>query len=346
MFTSSLSRLLVGVFLTCIAVYAKAAIKLPSLIANNMVLQQNTKVALWGWADAAEKVSITTSWNNKTITVTPDASGKWITYVATTKAGGPYTITFKGNNEIKVENVLLGEVWLASGQSNMEFFVAKTRSASYTGVIDYEKEIKEANFPNIRQIDVANKNADEPQQDFKGTWKICSPQTVDTFSAVAYYFAKEIHKATGYPVGIINSTWGGTAAESWTKKAVLEEDPDLKVLIDRYNNQVKNYPSALEEYQKAINAWKQDSSKSKPVAPVKPNPDKSPYKLYNAMIAPLIPYTLKGVIWYQGESNADRAYQYRKLFPEMIANWRSDFKNGKLPFYFVQISPIEVKTLR
>jgi len=138
---------------------------------------------------------------------------------------------------------------------------------------------------------------------------------------------------------IINSTWGGTAAESWTKKSVLEEDPDLKVLIDRYNNQVKNYPSALEEYQKAINAWKQDSSKSKPVAPVKPNPDKSPYKLYNAMIAPLIPYTLKGVIWYQGESNADRAYQYRKLFPEMIANWRSDFKNGKLPFYFVQISP-------
>lgn len=304
-----------------------------------MVLQQNTKVALWGWANVGEKVSIVTSWNNKTTTVTTNANGKWITYVPTAKAGGPYTITFKGSNKLTVSDVLLGEVWLASGQSNMEFFMSKTRSSSYTGVINYEQEIKDANYPNIRQIDVANKNADEPQQDFKGDWKVCSPQTADTFSAVAYYFAKEIYKATGYPVGIINSTWGGTAAESWTKKEVLEEHADLKVTIESYNEQVKNYPSALANYQTALEKWKQDSSKSKPVAPVKPNPDKSPYRLYNAMIAPLIPYTLKGVIWYQGENNAQRAYQYRKLFPEMIANWRSDFKNGKLPFYFVQISP-------
>jgi sialate O-acetylesterase len=201
-----------------INITARSAVKLPSLINNNMVLQQNTKTALWGWADAGEKVSITTGWDNKTTSVTAGADGKWITWVKTNAAGGPYTIRFKASNEITVENVLLGEVWLASGQSNMEFFVAKTRSSSYTGVINYEEEIKAANYPMIRQIDVANKNAAEPQEDFKGDWKICSPQTVDTFSAVAYYFALKIHKETGFPVGIINSTWGGTAAESWTKK--------------------------------------------------------------------------------------------------------------------------------
>jgi sialate O-acetylesterase len=320
-------------------IYAGANVKLPAIISNNMVLQQNQKVALWGWADAAEKVSITTSWNNKSVTVTPDKTGKWLAYVNTGKAGGPYTITFKGNNEIKVGNVLLGEVWLASGQSNMEFFVSKTRSSSYTGVLNYEQEMKEANFPLIRQIDVANKNANEPQQDFKGDWKVCSPQTVDTFSAVAYYFAKAVHQATGYPVGIINSTWGGTAIESWTKKEVLTNDPEFKLTVDKYDEQVKNYSQLGEDYKTAMDKWKLDSSKAKPVAPVKPNPDKSPFRLYNAMIAPLAPYTLRGVIWYQGENNAQNAYQYRKLFPAMIANWRSDFKNDKLPFYFVQISP-------
>lgn len=317
-----------------------SAVKLPALISNNMVLQQKSKVALWGWAQAGEKVFITTSWNNKTTNVTADANGKWLTYVKTSSAGGPYTMRFKASNEITVENVLLGEVWLASGQSNMEFFVGKKRSASYTGVINYEEEIKSANYPQIRQIDVPNKNAAEPQQEFVGDWKICSPKTVDTFSAVAYYFAVQIHKATGYPVGIINSTWGGTAAESWTKKEVLTADEDLAVTVNRYDSLVKNYPDALAKYNTAVDAWKLDSlNKQKPVAPVKPNPDKAPFRLYNAMIVPLIPYTLKGVMWYQGESNADRAYQYRKLFPVMIDSWRSDFNNKKLPFYFIQISP-------
>ncbi len=304
-----------------------------------MVLQQNTKAALWGWADAGEKITITTSWNNKTVNVTADANGKWLTYVTTSKAGGPYNIQFKGSNQIVVDNVLLGEVWLAPGQSNMEFFVGKMRSASYTGVINYEQEIKKANYPNIRQIDVANKNADEPQQDFKGNWKVCSPQTVDTFSAVAYYFAREIHKATGYPVGIINSTWGGTAVESWMKKEVLENDSNFQRLINSYDEQVRKYPETLKDFETANTQWKQDNIKNKPTPPVKPNPNKSPFRLYNAMIAPLVPYTLKGIIWYQGENNASRAYQYRRLFPAMIASWRSDFKNDKLPFYFVQISP-------
>ncbi|MBD0377373.1 MAG: sialate O-acetylesterase [Flavisolibacter sp.] len=337
-----LQRIFLVFLFCCTAFFVWAQVKLPALISNNMVLQQNDKVALWGWAGAGEKVSITTSWNNKTNTITADTNGKWITYVPTTKAGGPYTIHFKGSNDVKVENVLLGEVWLASGQSNMEFFVGKTSSPSYTGVINYEQEIAAANYPNIRMIDVANKVAEEPQKDFTGQWKICSPQTVDTFSAVAYFFAKRIQEVTGYPVGIINSTWGGTPAESWTKKEVLQNDNDFKVILSRYEENVKSYPTAIEVYRRDIAAWRQDTSKNKPAAPtepVGPNSNKSPYKLYNGMIAPLVPYTLRGVIWYQGENNADRAYQYRRLFPVMISTWRSDFKNPKLPFYFVQISP-------
>jgi len=326
-------------FFGSISFCAGAAVKLPAIISNNMVLQQNKKVALWGWADAGEKVSIVTSWNNKSVSVAAGADGKWLIYVPTGKAGGPYSITFKGSNEITVSNVLLGEVWLASGQSNMEFFVGKTRNASYAGVIDYEEEIKKANYPVIRQIDVANRNAAEPQADFKGDWKVCSPQTVDTFSAVAYYFAKKIHETTGYPVGIINSTWGGTMIESWTKKEVLTSDPEFKHTVDRYDSLVQSYPATAAKYQVALEAWKLDSTKPRPVQPVKPNADKSPFRLYNAMIAPLLPYTLRGVIWYQGENNAGNAVQYRRLLPALIDNWRNDFRNPDLPFYFVQISP-------
>jgi sialate O-acetylesterase len=307
-----------------------------------MILQQNSKVALWGWAKPGEKITITNNWNNKSATATTDASGKWLTYMATTKAGGPYQLTFKASNTIEVKNILLGEVWLASGQSNMEFFIGKTSNASYNAVINYNEVIKDAGHPDIRTIDVPNKVADEPQTDFKGEWKLCSPKTIDTFSAVAYFFAREINKATGFPVGIINSTWGGTPAESWTKKEVLQNDADLNEILDRYQKAVDVFPTENEKYKTALAKWRADTSKTKgtaPAAPMGPTHNKSPYKLYNGMIVPIEPYTVKGVIWYQGESNADRAFQYRKLFSAMINNWRSDWNNRKLPFYFVQISP-------
>ena len=319
-----------------------ATIRLPAIIDDNMVLQQKSTVKLWGWADAGEQIAISVSWNKMPISVKTDNTGKWMVSVATTKAGGPYTITFVGTNTITVNNVLLGEVWLASGQSNMEFFVSKTSNGSYTGVLNYQQEIKEADYPMIRMIDVPNKVADEPQTDFKGKWKICSPQTVDTFSAVAYYFAREIYKSTGFPIGIINSTWGGTPAESWTKQSVLKNDPELNVILERYKKQCEDYPEELQKHKLLLDKWKADTAKRKgsaPAGPMGPNHNKSPYKLYNGMIAPIVNYTLKGVIWYQGESNADRAFQYRKLFPAMIADWRMDFNNSKLPFYFVQISP-------
>lgn len=329
-------------FTFLISVFAQAQIKLPAIISDNMILQQNTKVALWGWAQPGEKIAVTNSWDHKTATLTADASGKWLTWMKTTKAGGPYQLSFKASNTIEVKNILLGEVWLASGQSNMEFFIGKTSNASYTGVINHDEVMKDAEHSDIRTIDVPNKVADEPLNDFKGEWKICTAKTVDTFSAVAYFFAREINKATGFPVGIINSTWGGTPAESWTKKEVLQSDAGLNEILVRYQKAMDVYPQENEKYRATLAAWRNDTSKIKgaaPRGPMGPNSNQSPSKLYNGMIVPVEPYTIKGVIWYQGESNAGRAYQYRKLFPAMIDNWRKDWNNSKLPFYFVQISP-------
>ena len=337
-FLKYLSTSFIAIFSVIVAF---AQVKLPAIIADNMVLQQKSTITLWGWANAAEKITVTASWNKKPVMVTADNDGKWSVNIKTINAGGPYTIVFAASNTIEIKNVLMGEVWLASGQSNMEFFMTKM-TGGYTGVLNYQEEIKAADYPLIRMIDVPNKVADEPQHDFMGKWKICSPQTADTFSAVAYYFAKAVHTATGYPIGIINATWGGTPAESWTRKGILEKDSSFNIILDRYKKLCDEYPAAFEKYKIELDKWKADTSKNKSAAPrepIGPHHNNSPYKLYNGMIAPLLSYTIKGVIWYQGEGNAGRAAQYRRLFPAMIANWRNDFNNNKMPFYFVQISP-------
>ncbi|WP_343303855.1 sialate O-acetylesterase [Chitinophaga niabensis] len=326
------------IFFLLLGLPAMAQVKLPAIISDNMVLQQQSTVTLWGWAKPGEAVKVEANWSKGAQSTKADAAGKWAVRMKTGKAGGPYTLRF---NDVEIKNVLLGEVWLASGQSNMEFVVVRQNN-NYTGVLNYEQEIAGANYPNIRMIDVGNKVANEPQEDFSGKWKVCSPQTVDTFSAVAYYFAKEILRETGYPVGIINSTWGGTPAESWTKQEVLENDKDFKVIMDRFRQQLTEYPEAIAKHKLVMEKWRADTSSKKgaaPREPMGPNNSKGPYKLYNGMIAPIVNYTLKGVIWYQGESNSDRAYQYRRLFPAMIDSWRKDWKNENLPFYFVQISP-------
>jgi sialate O-acetylesterase len=334
-------------YFSCIALLVffntNAQLRLPALFSNHMVLQQKTLVTVWGWTTAAREVSIVPSWNNQPVIARAGFDGRFEAKIATPSAGGPYSIDFSSvGSVINVSDVYIGEVWLASGQSNMEFFVGKTKSASYTGVVNHDEVMNEPDLPLIRQIDVPNKVANEPQKDFIGDWKPCFAATIDTFSAVAFFFAKKIHKATGFPIGIINSTWGGTPAESWTKKEVLQSFPNLQKILDRYDQLVKDFPQANAEFKIIMQAWQKDTSKSKgpaPTAPVGPSHNRSPYKLYNGMIAPLIPYSLAGVIWYQGESNADRPVQYQTLFPAMISQWREDFNAADLPFYFVQISP-------
>jgi sialate O-acetylesterase len=325
-----------------------ADVKLPAFFSDNMVLQQKADVALWGWADPGETVEVTGSWSRKKAKTTADAQGNWKVNLSTVKAGGPYTLTIKGRNKVELKNVLLGEVWICSGQSNMHFPMAPIENSGWaTGVENYEQEIARANYPTIRMFTVERKVADEPQKDVEGDWQVASPATVGDFSAVAYFFAREIYEKTGLPVGLINTSWGGTPAEGWTQKEVLEADAELKPILERYSEDLAKYPEAIKVYKAEMEQWKLQAEEAKgrgeepapaPREPMGPNHHKSPYKLYNAMIAPLVPYAIQGAIWYQGESNADRAYQYRKLFPAMITNWRRAW-GADFPFYFVQIAP-------
>ena len=336
--------LFVSFFFTCLA--AVANVKLPAIITDNMVLQQKSKVALWGWADAGEKISITGSWNNKKVNTVTGANGKWQLWLKTSAAGGPYAISVQGKNHIDIKNVLLGEVWLASGQSNMQFTIGNYNDWR-TGVNNYETEAAKANNPKIRMFQISQNIAQTPQQDLAGIWKTCTPANSYEFSAVAYYFAREISQATGYPVGIINSSWGGTPAESWVSRDVLQSHPKLKSeLIDTYDREAGEYPAKIEQYKNDLAQWKLDSvgkpANALPRQPGQPRDPKTnptnPAKIYNQMIAPLPPYGIKGVIWYQGEGNSLRAEQYKTLFPALIKSWRELWKQD-FPFYFVQVAP-------
>ncbi len=346
LYSKTLSALALLLLMACCSF---ADIKLPAIIADNMVLQQRSKVTLWGWASPGENVQVSCGWNKAAVNIKADQKGAWKIAIPTPPANkAAYTLTFKGNNTIEVKNVLIGEVWLCSGQSNMEFTIAKGPRPWETGVNNYEEEVAKINNPNIREFTVDEVAADSVKTDAKGEWQGADPKNARLFSAVAYYFAREIFEKTGFPIGLINSTWGGTPAESWTSKAVLQADPDLNTIIINFQQKVSGYPQEVQNYQAALSKWKTDTAAAKqqhlplPKAPVRPvavSGNNSPGRLYNGMIAPIIPYAIKGVIWYQGESNVDHAWQYRKLFPALIKSWRADRHDQNMPFYFVQISP-------
>ncbi|KUG09149.1 sialate O-acetylesterase [Solirubrum puertoriconensis] len=340
-------QLLTPLLAACLlSLSATANIRLPALIADHMVLQQQASVALWGWADPGEAVTVTPSWSNKPVRVVADEQGKWLVRVPTGRAGGPYELSLVGKNRLSVRNVLLGEVWLCAGQSNMVFPISKRpNSGSYSGVVNEAEVLPQANYPAIRMFTVKNQVADTPQPNAEGSWVACSPQTAGEFSAVAYFFAQEIHERTKLPIGLVNSSWGGTPAESWTRREVLEQDADFRPILARYQRGLETYEQDLAAYHSKRQEYQQERAanpglrRSAPREPIGATSNKSPYKNYNAMIHPLVPFTLRGVIWYQGENNAERAYQYRRLFPALIASWREEWQQPKLPFYFVQIAP-------
>ncbi|MBW8036269.1 MAG: sialate O-acetylesterase [Planctomycetes bacterium] len=331
-------KIILAASLILITSVAIADIKLPAVIADNMVLQQKSNAPIWGWADPGEKIAVSTSWK-KSAKTTTGKDGKWKLKLRTPKAGGPYDITITGNNTIKLQNILVGEVWICSGQSNMEYSMAATENAA--------KDIPAANKPNIRLFKVTRTIADQPKDDCSANWSQCSPETVAQFSAVAYFFGKHLQDELDIPIGLISTNWGGSVAEAWTRKEILESDADFAPILKRQEEMEANFPEAMKKYPQVLEAWKAKAEeakaegKKKPRRPRKPVKRKknSPSSLYNGMIAPIIPYAIKGAIWYQGESNVSRAYQYRKLFPAMITNWRKDWKQGDFPFYYVQIAP-------
>ncbi len=316
-----------------------ANIKLPAIISDNMVMQQGKKAKIWGRGDPGEQIMVSVSWHSMEWSVVTNGNGKWSFEMSPPKTTGPHEMTLSGKNTITIKNILLGEVWVCSGQSNMQW--------SVNGSANAEQEIARADYPNIRLFSVKRNVADRPQSDCVGSWRMCNPETVPGFSAVAYFFGRELYKELNVPVGLIHTSWGGTPAEAWTRRDVLESEPDCEPILQRFDEAMAKYPEAKKKYDESMIKWKEDAEKAKaegkkpprrPAAPFGPGNPHSPAGLYNAMIAPLIPFAIQGAIWYQGESNAGRAYQYRTLFPAMITNWRKDWKQGDFPFLFVQLA--------
>ncbi len=342
--TIPVPRVVLCLVLACLACLispppSRADVRLPAVIGDNMVLQGGASVSFWGWADPNEEIEVRMSWSDAVAQMQADEDGTWALRMAAPDFGGPYEMTFKGKNTIDLKNILVGEAWVCSGQSNMQWTVQNSANA--------EQEIAAARYPKIRLFSVARKVADSPQADCEGQWVECSPETIPGFSAVAYFFGRRLHKDLDSPVGLIHTSWGGTPAEAWASARTLKDNPEFEPILNRYEDAVANYPRALVKYREDVQKWEEAAEKAKaegtrapqrPRAPFGPGHPHSPSGLYNAMIAPLIPYTIKGAIWYQGESNAGRAYQYRSLFPAMIKSWWQSWGQGDFPFLFVQLA--------
>jgi sialate O-acetylesterase len=324
-----------------------ADVQVSPLFGNNMVLQRNLAVPVWGTADAGESVAVSINGQTQKTVAGPD--GKWMVKLAPLKASESLEMTISGKNKLDLKNVAVGEVWLASGQSNMEF---PLRYANNAG-----KEIAASTDPSLRMFTVQRTAFPNMQTSVVGAWLPSIPPDSRDFSAVAYFFARELRKKLNVPVGIIHSSWGGTQAQAWTSRAALEANPDLKTqIIVPAENAAATYPAALEKYnaetlpawQKAVNAAKaagQKEPRQPPLPGGGPNDRATPSALFNGMIAPLIPYGIAGAIWYQGESNADQAKQYRTLFPTMIRDWRTRWNQGDFPFGFVQLANFQEQQL-
>jgi len=343
---SRATLILCGFMLVGGEIRLRADIKLPALISSGMVLQQGVKVALWGLADPGEQVTVTLGTHQ--VKGVGDSHGEWSAKLGPLAAGGPFAVTLAGKNTITLRDVLVGEVWVCSGQSNMAMTVGPTRPPYFTGVTNYQEELRTANYPMLRLFTVEKAVARKTQSDVKGCWVSARTETVNDFSAVGYFFGRQLLQTLNVPVGMINSSLGSTTAEVWMSRASLESDPEFKSILEGEKTVLAPYPKVFQQFERQFEQWKRDSenaeSEGRPVpsAPKIPeDPRQSqnrPAALYNAMISPLTSFAIKGVVWYQGESNSDRPAQYRKLFPALIRDWRRAWGQGDFPFLFVQLA--------
>ena len=329
---------------------AKAAVKPNSLFTNNGVLQQGVEVPVWGIASEGEKVTVEFAGQ---ILTTTAVNYKWMVRLKPLNVSSePQNMIIKGENTVTISNILVGEVWLCSGQSNMGFPLRAVKAINgYPAVSEVLKDAQ--NYPLIRQFSVPlQKSTDIPAivNDVNGKWNVCDSKTAENFSAVAYFFGRDLFKKLNVPIGLINSSYGGTACENWMSKETLESFPELKSIMENYTKALKefgpklqgylmNEASLLQQYSldSALAVQQGKSLPKKTAAPMSPAERGGPTGLWNTMLYPLIPYAIKGAVWYQGEANASRGIQYRTLLPAMINNWRIEWKQGDFPFLIVQI---------
>ena len=336
-------RFLLAVAMAAMAVAtfpsARGDVSLNNMFGDHMVLQQGIRNRVWGKADPGEAVTVALGTQTHSTTAGPD--GRWqVLLDPVQEYGGPHTLTVKGKNTITFNDVLIGEVWVCAGQSNMQWSIDQSN--------DPDLEKAAANYPNIRLISVPQVGTQEPQWNFNGSWAACSPQTVGEFSAVGFLFGRQLHQTLGVPVGLIDNAWGGSAAEAWVKREKVAANETLKPLHDRWAAMEAGYDAAKAEFEKKLLEWKAAAEKAKaegtPAPPPPGNPDGQmkgnarPGNIHAGVLTPSIGYGIRGAIWYQGESNADRAYQYRDLFPFMIKSWREEWGIGDFPFYWVQLA--------
>jgi sialate O-acetylesterase len=333
---------------------ARADLRLPKVFNSHMVLQREKPLIVWGWSSPNEMVKARLG--SASAQTQANANGEWKVTLPAMKAGGPYKLTVSGSSTVELEDVMIGEVWLCSGQSNMEMGIGICNNA--------KEEIAAADYPGIRLLMVPNKWTPEPQSDFsesgpEGVWKVCSPKTVaeggwSGFSAAAYYLGRELHKKLGVAVGLIDATWGGTRIESWTPPDGFAEVPALKheyELVQLADARTERHRQRLEQ---TLNETEQWLSATKQAVAQKTNPPKMPTypaellpphdlqnatALFNGMIHPLCPFAIRGAIWYQGESNLDDGRLYTERMKALIGGWRKIWNEGNFPFYFVQIAP-------
>lgn len=308
----------------CLALSASAELKFAGIFNSNMVLQQQADVPIWGTAEPGETVTVRCSWKRGPFRVEANEDGLWRTVVETPKADGRnHELEAKAKSgEVTLKNVLVGEVWVCSGQSNMQW---KMRGF---GVKHFEEAVKKAKYPEIRLCTLPQVLSFEPQDEVQANWVPCSPQSVMSFSAVAYFFGSRIHEELDVPIGLVSTNWGGSSAEAWVREETLRKDfPEFKEALDEY--------PGLKMEGKATFGGKE--------AP-KGIRQTSPSVLYNAMLKPVMPMAMRGVIWYQGETNVKAPEQYRTLFPTLIRDWREEWGQGDFPFYFVQIAPFHYKS--
>ncbi len=314
--------------------------KLPALIGDDMVVQRARPVPVWGRSEPAESISVALG-GHEARTVA-DADGRWKVELEPMEAGGPYELTIRSAREtVTVRNVAVGDIWVCSGQSNMAWKLALTANGA--------EEVLQTDRPMIRLFRAANSVAGRPQEDVAGHWAVSSPAAVNEgegFSAVGYLFGRDLHETMGVPIGLIHSAWGGTPVEAWMPRKAFEPDRDLQALVAQWDAAVGDAAARLDDYLAKLDQWRALARKAEsegrpmPAPPLLEDPRLSHWRaagLYNAMIAPLTRIPICGAIWYQGESNVDRADQYARAFPAMIRHWRSAWGQGEFPFLFVQL---------
>jgi sialate O-acetylesterase len=324
---------------------AHAELRLPAIIGDNMVLQQKQSNPIWGWDTPGTEVKVTLGSQSKTAQA--DAKGKWTIKLDPLPASAVQAVmTIQGTTKRELKNILVGEVWVCSGQSNMGF--------NLSSVWDADLDIATAKYPQIRLISVPQVGTQELQDDFKGQWEECSPLTAGSFTAVGYHYGRVLHEMLGVPVGLIDNAWGGSSCEAWVRRDVLEKDARFKAMIEKWKQTESTYTDAIfekqmAEHQAKVAAWtiarKEALKAGKPLPANLPRAPQNvlrgqhrPGNLYAGCLHPILGYGIKGAIWYQGESNASRAYEYSYLFPLMITHWRSEWKQGDFPFYWVQLA--------